>query len=72
MPKTMTLPLFELYTVSALAGADYPNGLLPYKESYLDKIKQGRMEPNSHFKLTVAKILNRTVADLFGPQKPAP
>ena len=63
--------LFELYTVSELAGKDYPDGLLPYREGYLQKIKAGK-PASDHFKDTAARILRKTEESLFGPQEPAP
>ncbi len=71
MPEILTIPLFDLYTVSQLAGVDYPKGKLPYRESYLAAIKDGRKPPTMKFKKTAAGILNRSIADLFGPQEPA-
>ena len=64
MPQTQMLPIFEEYSLSALAER-----LPMYEESYLLQIKKGYDKPSEKFKLTAATILRRTVAELFGPEE---
>lgn len=66
MPTAAMIPLFIRYTVSELAGEDYPNGLLPYTESYLHRVKEGRLHPTEKFIKTACGILNRSREELFG------
>ena len=68
MPTQVEYPIFRTYTVSDLAGKDYPDGLLPYKEGYLNSVKKGQKELNEQFILTACGILNRTREELFGDQ----
>ena len=66
MPTTMLVPIFVTYTVSELAGKDYPRGLLPYGEDYLLRLKEGRTKLTDTFIFTACGILNRTREELFG------
>ena len=64
MPELKSvLPIFEKFSIGELAER------LGYTESYLVMLKDGYRKPPRRFKLTAAGILNRPVAELFGPEE---
>lgn len=63
MAKTEMLPLFKDYTIDDL------HERTGYSEAYLVDIKQHPEKARPQFRRMVTKLLNRPLAELFGPEQ---